>query len=88
MLAKVERLRGVIYAWGEGAEGLGYTPGQKDIGVIAQEVEAVFPELVTTAADGYKAVNYDKLSAVLLEAIKAQSQEVRELQVVVERLKP
>lgn len=39
--------------------------------MIAQEAEAVFPELVTTfGADGYKAVAYDKLTGVLLAAVK------------------
>jgi hypothetical protein len=50
-----------------------------DIGVIAQEIEAVFPELVTTRANGYKAVKYDKLVAVLIEAIKELKLEVEEL---------
>jgi hypothetical protein len=50
-----------------------------DIGVIAQEVEKVFPEIVTTRDNGYKAVKYEKLTAVLIEAIKELSNEVKEL---------
>ncbi len=42
----------------------------RHIGLIAQEVEQVFPELVSKTNDGYKAVDYAKLTAVLLEAIK------------------
>jgi len=38
--------------------------------VIAQEVEAVFPELVTQSDNGYKTVDYDRLTAVLIEAVK------------------
>jgi hypothetical protein len=50
-----------------------------DVGVIAQEIEAVFPELVETRDNGYKAVKYDKLVAVLIEAIKELKLEVEEL---------
>ena len=43
-------LRGVSFEWNEASASLmGHTPGQRDIGVIAQEIEAVFPELVTTS---------------------------------------
>ena len=42
------------------------------VGVIAQDVEAVLPEAVTTAADGYKSVNYNQLIPLLIEAIKEQ----------------
>ncbi len=42
------------------------------VGVLAQEVEAVLPEAVTTDADGYKSVNYEKLIPLLIEAIKEQ----------------
>lgn len=41
-----------------------------DIGVIAQEIEKVLPELVNTRDNGYKAVKYEKLVALLIEAIK------------------
>ena len=44
--------------------------GQKEIGVVAQEVESVFPELVASSAEGYKSVDYAKLTAVLIEAVK------------------
>jgi endosialidase-like protein/collagen triple helix repeat protein len=72
VLEQLEQLRGVSFAWNDTAASLtGHTPGQRDIGVIAQEVEAVFPELVTTwGEDGYKAVAYEKLTGVLLAAVK------------------
>ena len=41
-----------------------------DIGIIAQEVEEIFPEIVETRLNGYKAVKYDRLIAVLIQAIK------------------
>jgi Chaperone of endosialidase len=72
VLERLEQLRGVSFEWNDTAAPLtGHTPGQRDLGVIAQEVEAVFPELVTTWGDeGYKAVSYEKLTGVLIAAVK------------------
>jgi uncharacterized protein YlzI (FlbEa/FlbD family) len=44
----------------------------KYIGFIAQELESMFPEFVVTESNGYKSVAYDKMSAVLVEAVKEQ----------------
>jgi hypothetical protein len=46
----------------------------KDIGVIAQEIEAVLPELVVERDNGYKAVKYEKLVALLIEGMDQQKQ--------------
>lgn len=73
-LEKVGRIRGVSYNLVSGPPG-------RQIGVIAQELEQEFPELVKTDDKGYKAVAYDKLSAVLIEAIKelqSQNQTLRQ----------
>ena len=45
------------------------------MGLIAQEVEKVIPELVRTDKEGYKAVSYEKLTAVLVEAVKEQQKQ-------------
>ena len=58
----------------------------RHIGIIAQEMEKVFPELVNTNEDGYKAVAYDKLTAVLLEAVKEQQDQIETLQKRIKRL--
>ena len=50
-----------------------------DIGVIAQEIEAILPELVTTRISGYKAVKYEKLVALLIEAIKELNNKIDKL---------
>jgi hypothetical protein len=51
------------------------------MGVIAQEVEAVAPELVCDSAfAGYKTVRYDKLTALLIEAVKELSAKVKTLE--------
>lgn len=52
---------------------------QTQVGVVAQEVEAVLAEAVTTDADGYKSVQYDKLIPLLIEAIKEQQEEIDQL---------
>ena len=79
-LDKVEALRGVSYTWNEGSR-----KGKSEIGVIAQEVEKVFPDIVHDKKlpfvddKEYKTVDYEKLTAVLIEAVKELSAEVKEL---------
>jgi trimeric autotransporter adhesin len=66
----VSNLQGVTYEWKmDEYPGFGLTEG-KQIGLIAQDVEKVLPELVSEDKDGYKAVSYTKLTAVLVEAVK------------------
>jgi hypothetical protein len=57
------------------------------VGVVAQDVEAVLPEAVSTGADGYKSVRYDNLIALLIEAVKEQDQLAARQQAEIERLK-
>jgi trimeric autotransporter adhesin len=69
-LDKVVSLKGVSYEWRTDAnEDRGFGKG-REIGLVAQEVEAVIPELVHTDGKGYKSLSYDKLVPVLVEAIK------------------
>lgn len=65
-MALVRRLRGVAFEWREDVAG----KSGPDLGVIAQEVEEVFPELVRTDERGFKTVNYVGLIAPLIEAVK------------------
>jgi hypothetical protein len=53
--------------------------GGDRMGLVAQEVEAVAPELVVTDADGYKHIRYHHLTALLVEAVKEQDERVRSL---------
>ena len=71
-LDKVEQLRGVTYTRNE----------KENIGVIAQEVEKILPEIVLTADDemGTKSVDYSRLTAVLIEAVKDLSAKVKKLE--------
>jgi hypothetical protein len=57
------------------------------IGLIAQDVEKVFPELVRTDNKGYKAVSYEKLSVLLVESIKEQQQQIDKQQKEIADLK-
>jgi len=86
-LQKISRLRGVSYEWKTYKyPDMGFTKGMQ-IGLIAQEVESVFPELVNTDDNGYKAVSYEKLTPVLAEAIKEQQSQIEELRAQIEELK-
>jgi len=76
---KVEQLTGYTYNWIP-MEGVHVYGDMKDVGVIAQEVEKVLPELVSDRENGYKAVKYDKLTAVLIQAVKELSERVKTLE--------
>jgi hypothetical protein len=76
-LDKVNQLNGYEFDWIP-MVGIHENEGH-DIGVIAQEVEKILPEVVTTRDNGYKAVKYEKIVALLIEAIKELSNEVKEL---------
>ena len=85
-IAKVMSLRGVTFRPNETALALGVTD-KEEVGVIAQEVEAVLPQLVTPSAfAGYKTVKYDKLTALLLEAVKAQQLQIDALRAEIAKL--
>jgi len=87
-LEKVEAINGVTFDPNETALGLGIDD-RHQMGVIAQEVEAVAPELVTASAfAGYKTVRYDKLTALLIEAVKELSAKVKTLEAQLGDTKP
>ena len=75
-IEKINSISGNSFSWNEEKQDI-YKG--KDYGVIAQEIEKVLPELVTTKENGYKAVKYDKLVSLLIEGIKELSSEIREL---------
>jgi hypothetical protein len=71
-LDKVTALRGVRYQWKQKDHPRSERSGGSQIGFIGQEVETVCPELVATDAEGYKSLNYSRLTAILVEAMKEQ----------------
>lgn len=72
-LEKLDQLRGVYYHWIDDNQ-----PKERQVGVIAQEVESVFPELVHNGI-AHKSVDYAKLTAVLIQAVKELKAEVAAL---------
>ena len=76
---KINERGGYSYDWKEGFETIHSHKGH-DLGVIAQEVQSVLPEVVNERENGYLAVDYIKLVPVLIEAIKELSAKVKELE--------
>jgi hypothetical protein len=71
-LANISKLRGVNYFWRNEEFPDRNFEEDKQIGVIAQEVEKVYPELIHAGNEWFKSISYMSLSAVLLEATKQQ----------------
>jgi hypothetical protein len=79
-LEKVKSLNGFYYTPNDKAQKLGYKK-KREVGLSAQEVEAVLPELIKEApiSPEYKTLDYAKLVPVLVEAIKEQQKQIDEL---------
>jgi hypothetical protein len=71
-LEEVLALRGVRYRWNTKEFPAMFFGDKPQIGFIAQDVEQVYPELVTTAPNGYKMVDYARLTPILVEAMREQ----------------
>jgi len=76
-LNKIGEIQGYEYDWIENEH---HTNTGHDIGVIAQEIEKIAPEAVTTRDNGYKAVKYEKLIPILIQAIKELNDKVKQLE--------
>lgn len=87
-LQNLEKLRGVYFDFTEEflENSLDQASKGKQVGVIAQEVQAVYPEIVHTDAQGRLSVSYEKLVAPLIEAVKELSSENEKLQDAVVKL--
>lgn len=83
-LDKINKISGVEFDWTDeyieahGGED-GYFIRRHDIGVIAQEIQEVLPDVVAERMDGYLAVRYEKIVPLLIEAIKQQQQQIEQL---------
>ena len=81
-LDKLSKINGVTFEWKKADEKMKkevHSHEGPDVGVIAQEIEEVLPEIVATRDNGYKAVYYEKLVPLLIEAVKELKAEVDEL---------
>jgi hypothetical protein len=85
-LDKISKISGNTYDWKSELKDVHGYDGS-DVGVIAQEIEAVLPELVQDRDNGYKAVKYDKIVALLIEGIKEQQTQIHSLTLEIEKLK-
>jgi hypothetical protein len=93
-VAKVRTITGMVFDWKDMVRDLGFEPNAKtEVGVFAQDVEAVLPEAVSIApfdydwkkpgqsisGERYLTVKYDKLVPLLIQAIKEQQDQLDEL---------
>ncbi len=77
-LDKIDGIRGVEFDWNDKSPGWAQERGH-DIGVIAQEVQKVVPEIVVERKNGYLGVDYKRLVPLLIESVKELRQEVNDL---------
>jgi hypothetical protein len=79
-LNKIEQLRGVSFNW--------TSSGKHDIGLIAEDTATVVPEVVAFDSSGStaKGIEYSRLTAMLIEAVKEQQNEIRELRLKLDRI--
>ena len=78
-LFKVQQINGVTFDWNEKSSKIQQDKGH-DVGLIAQEVEKVLPEVVVLRPDGIKAIAYEKVVPLLVESIKELTKRVEELE--------
>ena len=88
-LDKVAQIQGVEFDWTDdymqnrgGEDGLFVR--KHDVGLIAQDVEKVLPEVVANREDGFKAIKYDRVVALLVNAVHELTNKVEELEVKLE----
>jgi hypothetical protein len=77
-LDKIDGIRGVEFDWNDKSPGWAQERGH-DIGVIAQEVQKIIPEIVVERKNGYLGVDYKRIIPLLIESIKELKQEVEDL---------
>jgi hypothetical protein len=81
VLERLRLVRGVTFEWREGKESYQSHPGKnREMGVIAQEVQAAFPDAVAEDEDGLLMVDYPALVAALIEAVKELADRVEALE--------
>jgi hypothetical protein len=87
-IEKINQLNGYYFVENELAKTLGYNNDRVQVGVSAQEVEKVLPEIVTKAPidDKYKTVWYEKLTPLLIEGIKEQQKQIETMQKEIETM--
>ena len=80
-LEKILNLEGLYYNWKDKKRG-----EERQMGLVAQKTEAVFPEAVRTDAKGMKSINYNSLVAPLIEALREEVQKTKTLEDKIKQL--
>ena len=80
------QLRGVRFEWRE-PDRMGHLPGSQ-LGLVAQEVEKVFPEWVSKGPDGYRELTVRGFEALVIESLREMKTELEELRSVLTNMKP
>lgn len=83
----IAKLNGVSYFWKQEGFPEKNFEEQRQIGLIAQDVEKVLPEVVRTDDDGYKSIAYSQIVPVLIEAVKSQQQTIKQQQQQIDELR-
>jgi hypothetical protein len=86
-LEKIKSLNGVSYKWKQDEYPDMKFEDTEQIGLIAQEVEEIYPQLVIEDENGYKAVDYSRFAPILIEAIKEQQRIIEKMGAEIEMLK-
>ena len=78
-LFKVNQIAGYEFDWNEKSHQIQQDKGH-DVGLVAQEVEKVLPEVIQIREDGIKAIAYEKVVPLLVQSIKELTKRVEELE--------
>ena len=85
-LEKIIQVEGVSYYFKQRSFNNKALDNHLQFGIIAQELEEIFPHLVYTQENGYKAINYTGLTPVIIEAIKAQNETIKQQDKIIQQL--
>ena len=86
VINKLSKLNGIKFEWKRDEYPDKGLPEGKHYGLIAQEVEKIFPEVIREDNEGYKVISYSEFIPILIEAIKEQQKEIEELKAKLETL--
>ena len=79
----MEKIGGYTFVWNDKQS----TYKGKDVGVVAQEIQSVLPEIVAGRANGYLGVKYEKIVPLLIESIKENTKQIKELKQEINEIK-
>ena len=81
-LDRIRKIGGYEFDWNDNQD----TYSGHDVGVVAQEIQEVLPEVISKREDGYLAVKYEKIVPLLIEGIKEQQKQIESLEARIKKL--